>query len=477
MPVKHSKYPIQITYDLTSYCNANCIHCYSSSREIEVFDSERRIVDKVIRELSSVKPLMLIVSGGEPLLSPYFGYFIRSLLDNLGPRFPVTVITSNSTGVLAEQSYLSLLSDINKKFFGTITIYFSIHHSDAKMQEYIMGFRGIRDRLLSAVELVRRFGLPFTIGMTPMKINFDDRDELLRFAIELGASGFNLSEFVPTGKGSHSMSLDLDKEQYKVMKFWVKRKEHELGILGFISHHPHYTIITRPDLWFNDLYVGCTAGIYDLGIRSNGDITPCPLMSYKLGNIMEESIIHIWNNHPLLIKFRNREVEGKCNDCPVRDKCGGCRCLAYAYTGNPISEDPKCPYDIEDFNRFFNMVGRYKETLFRTFIEYNNLINKLVDRIAERRHSTYLYLLPNPYNEFTDSEIIVLNRITRNYVTLEGSVSNLFLMLYKLGILNEDKALSISEICNIYNDKFGSPLSHRDLAELIGSLLAIIYEQ
>jgi MoaA/NifB/PqqE/SkfB family radical SAM enzyme len=135
-----------------------------------------------------------------------------------------------------------------------------------------MGVKNIRDRLIETINIVKSFELPFTIGMTPIKLNFNDTDNLLELLLKLGAKSFNLSEFVPIERGKNSIDLDLDPEQYKILKYWIKKKE-SYKLKGFISHHPHYAISIRPDLWFNELYTGCTAGIYDLGIRSNGDIT------------------------------------------------------------------------------------------------------------------------------------------------------------------------------------------------------------
>lgn len=377
---------------------------------------------------------------------------------------------------MVNKNSLQFLSEINKRYLRSITIYFRVHHSDPKFQEVFMGVKNIRDRLIEAINIVKSFELPFTIGMTPTKLNFNDLDNMFELSLKLGAKSFNLSEFIPIGRGKNSIDLDLDPEQYKILKYWIKKKEESYRLKGFISHHPHYAIFIRPDLWFNELYTGCTAGIYNLGISSNGNITPCPLMNYVLGNIRNQSIIEIWNNHPLLAKLRNREVKGKCASCLVKYKCGGCRCVAYAYTNDPLAEDVKCPFNEYEIKSFLTYIKNNERMLSDNIIEYNNLINKIKEYILRNKNKIKIYLLPNPYNYFSDSEIIVLNRITQTYSILDGQSKLLYEMLHNLNCLDENKSLTVSEVENIFYNKYGVEINYNDISELILNLVAVMHE-
>ena len=48
--------------------------------------------------------------------------------------------------------------------------------------------------------------------------------------------------------------------------------------------------------------------------------------------------------HPLLRRIRAAEFGGRCGVCPHRHLCGGSRARAYAASGDPLAEDPGCPY-------------------------------------------------------------------------------------------------------------------------------------
>ncbi|MEM4928893.1 MAG: hypothetical protein QXE20_03620, partial [Acidilobaceae archaeon] len=43
-------------------------------------------------------------------------------------------------------------------------------------------------------------------------------------------------------------------------------------------------------------------------------------------------------------KLRRAEFQGRCGRCEFRQICGGSRARAYSATGNPLGEDPACPY-------------------------------------------------------------------------------------------------------------------------------------
>ena len=64
-----SRRPEGVTFELTYGCNLRCVHCYSSSgaspESLELTDDKCvRLVD----EISALKPPIVLLSGGEPLM-------------------------------------------------------------------------------------------------------------------------------------------------------------------------------------------------------------------------------------------------------------------------------------------------------------------------------------------------------------------------------------------------------------------------
>jgi len=68
-------------------------------------------------------------------------------------------------------------------------------------------------------------------------------------------------------------------------------------------------------------------------------------MNVVTGNVLETSFTEIWNTSPILNQLRDvKNLKGRCGDCEFNKLCGGCRCRAFASTGDYLQEDPACTY-------------------------------------------------------------------------------------------------------------------------------------
>jgi radical SAM protein with 4Fe4S-binding SPASM domain len=108
---------------------------------------------------------------------------------------------------------------------------------------------------------------------------------------------------------------------------------------------------------------GCLAGLYYCRVYPNGDVTPCPYLPIKLGNIKEKTFSEIWFNSEVFKNLRDfNTLKGKCGVCDYRNICGGCRARAYGLSsdfidfcgdlhepvevnGDYLTEDPWCVYE------------------------------------------------------------------------------------------------------------------------------------
>lgn len=76
-------------------------------------------------------------------------------------------------------------------------------------------------------------------------------------------------------------------------------------------------------------YLGnCDWGFGTASLDMNGNISRCAVASHcgenLLGNILTESLENIWENHPTLRSFRNKEyLREECQECNLLEKCGG----------------------------------------------------------------------------------------------------------------------------------------------------------
>ena len=108
---------------------------------------------------------------------------------------------------------------------------------------------------------------------------------------------------------------------------------------------------------------GCIAGTRYCRIFANGDVTPCPYLPARAGNVRENPLKQIWEESPVFTVLRDPSLlTGKCRRCEYNEVCGGCRARSYSSgstmtdmcggiarpenpRGNLCGEDPWCRYE------------------------------------------------------------------------------------------------------------------------------------
>lgn len=68
-------------------------------------------------------------------------------------------------------------------------------------------------------------------------------------------------------------------------------------------------------------------------------------MPLPIGNVLQTPFAEIWRDSPVLRQLREAKRGGRCGACEFSELCGGCRCRAYATTGDYLAEDPGCSYE------------------------------------------------------------------------------------------------------------------------------------
>jgi radical SAM protein with 4Fe4S-binding SPASM domain len=170
-----------------------------------------------------------------------------------------------------------------------------------------------------------------------MSINAHQLEEVIALAARMGVHGFNLSQFVPTGRGQRHLDVN-PMTARALLEIWLTGRKAYPGI-SFTAHSAGLADLEPAS---DHCIGGCQAGLGIGCITAEGDVTPCVMFPYKLGNLNERSFAQIWIDAQLRGKLASREVNGACGTCAHRVACGGCRGAAWAYTGDPLAEDPRC---------------------------------------------------------------------------------------------------------------------------------------
>ena len=344
--------PYVISWNLTYRCNLACEHCYLDAGAKPAVHSEA-FADRselstegcyrVIDEIATFAPdCLLILTGGEPLLRRDIVAIIR-----YGAAKGLWVVVGTNGVKITEN-----LAEILKRE-GARGLSLSLDALDESRHDAFRRVRGAWRNTVEGAKILARAALPFIVQTTVARHNVGELGAIADFAHdELGAKVWNLYFLVPTGRGAHVSDLDSADYDRVLADLHVLQKRYAGRMLVNAKCAPHYVRLLQgeeePSPYLKGYAGGaggCPAGTHYLGIRPNGDVTPCPYLPLFAGNLKEERLTDIWQSSDLFLRIRNRtELGGRCGECELNAGCGGCRARAFGMTGDVMAEDPLCTH-------------------------------------------------------------------------------------------------------------------------------------
>ena len=350
-PTSEKFVPLVISWNVTRKCNLKCSHCYINATSQQLKNELTTEEGKnLIDQICEVSRPLLILSGGEPLLRPDIYELVRygaskGLKMGLG-----------SNGSLIDANAAKRLKEA-----GIETVSISLDSHIPEQHDEFRGVRGSWEKAVNAIKALQQNGVLVQVNTTLTQQNYDQIDDIMSLAENIGVENFHLFFLVPTGRGVKMTDISPAKYESMIKTTFAKVAKHKLNVRP--SCAPQFMRIAKDmGLDMSRWIRGCLAGLYYCRIYPNGDVTPCPYLPIKLGNIREKSFKEIWFNSDMFKTLRNFDaLKGKCGVCEHRAVCGGCRARAYGLSsdfidycgdlhepaelkGDYLTEDPWCVY-------------------------------------------------------------------------------------------------------------------------------------
>jgi radical SAM protein with 4Fe4S-binding SPASM domain len=375
--------PYVVSWNLTYRCNLACEHCYLDAGPTPLVGTDN-FADrselgteecfKVIDEIAAFAPECLtILTGGEPLLRRDILEIVRRAAE----RELWVVVGTN--GVRITENLARRLAEA-----GARGLSLSLDALDPDRHDRFRKVRGAWQNTVEGAEILNRTGLPFIVQTTAGSHNLGELEAIADFAHDrLAAKVWNLYFLVPTGRGQ--FVSDMTPAQYDEVlgSLYRIQKKYAGRMLVNAKCAPHYikTVLestsglregpegggapralenadakTGPIDWaetpglsairtYSGGAGGCPAGTHYMGIRPNGDVTPCPYLPVFAGSLRSASLADLWTSSELFAGIRRRtSLGGRCGECEMNGHCGGCRARAYGMTGDLMAEDPLCTH-------------------------------------------------------------------------------------------------------------------------------------
>ncbi|MDN3293872.1 pyrroloquinoline quinone biosynthesis protein PqqE [Streptomyces ficellus] len=325
--------PWALLAELTHGCPLRCPYC-SNPLELTARSAELTAGQwaDVFRQAAALGVVQTHLSGGEPLLRRDLDAIVAAAD---GAAIHTQLVTS---GVGLSAGRLRGLVAA-----GLRSVQLSVQHADAAASERIAGARSFTAKERAA-RLVREARLPLGLNVVLHRANLDALDALVELALAWGAERVELANTQFYGWALRNRDALLpDRAQVARAHAAVERwRERLAGRLDLVWVVPDYVDGTpKPCMggW----------GAVSMTVAPDGTVLPCPAAAALPGlgapNVKDHALEWIWRESPAFNAYRGEEwMREPCRGCALRaTDFGGCRCQAYALTGDATRTDPVCP--------------------------------------------------------------------------------------------------------------------------------------
>ena len=285
------------------------------------------------------------ITGGEPFLKKE----LFTLLEHLNLSQHTYAIDILSNGTLIDIDAAKRLKDLNKLKF----VQLSLEGASQETNDKIRG-QGTFEKVIQNIRMLSSYKIDVNIMFTLQRSNMQDIPSLIDLAIEQNVRGLTIERMIPIGSASEHTDKMLSPEEIRdIFQYIADRSdlEYDKGRkLHILKYRPLWVIIdpcrakvgvdTAPK---RELGASCSIGLDGICILPDATVLPCRRLPIPIGNLQRDSLHKIWHRSELLWRIADkRNLKGKCSTCQLVPRCGGCRAMAYAYTGDYLSEDPQC---------------------------------------------------------------------------------------------------------------------------------------
>jgi pyrroloquinoline quinone biosynthesis protein E len=325
--------PLAILAEVTYRCPLQCPYC-SNPLELELArdeldtDTWRRVLDQG----AAMGVLQVHFSGGEPMA--------RRDLEDLVAHAARAGLYSNliTSGVLLSDQRADELVEA-----GIDHVQISFQDVEDAAGDRIAGYQSAQRLKREAAARVRERDIPLTINAVMHRQNLSRLSEVIDQAVELGAGRLEVAHVQYYGWAlANRDALLPTRGQLDEATAIVEAARGRLrGRLVIDYVVPDYHAMMPK---------ACMGGWASrfLNVTPSGKALPChaaeTLPGLSFPSVRTTSLDAIWRSSEAFNRFRGTDwMMEPCRSCDRREiDWGGCRCQAFALTGNPRVADPVC---------------------------------------------------------------------------------------------------------------------------------------
>jgi pyrroloquinoline quinone biosynthesis protein E len=325
--------PLGLLAELTHRCPLGCPYCSNPlALEPRTDELDTQTWARVFNEAAGLGVLQVHLSGGEPGAR-------RDLVEITAAAHEsglYTNLITSAVGITA--ATLRKLADT-----GLDHVQISIQDSEEASADRIAGYQGAFARKRALAAEVVDLKIPLTVNAVMHRANIDHLEAMVELALALGASRVEIAHAQYYGWALKNRSALMPTEHQ------VKRAAATVEELRR-KHHGEIVIDAVVPDYHARLPKPCVGGWgrRSLNVTPSGKVLPChaaeSIPGLEFWSVREHALADIWAHSPAFNAFRGTDwMREPCLNCARRDiDFGGCRCQAFALTGDARATDPVC---------------------------------------------------------------------------------------------------------------------------------------
>jgi PqqA peptide cyclase len=332
-PAEKLPTPLGLLAELTHRCPLGCPYCSNPLKlDPRADELDTATWGRVFREAAALGVLQVHLSGGEPAAR-------RDLVEiTTAARAAGLYANLITSAVGLTDKTLDALADA-----GLDHVQISIQDSIEASADRIAGYDGAFARKRALAAQVVRLKLPLTVNAVIHRANIGRVGDLVDMALALGASRVEIAHVQYYGWALENRATLMPTAEQ------VKRAVGEVE--GLRERHRGRIVIDAvvPD-YYAKYPKPCVGGWgrRSLNVTPAGRVLPChaaeSIPGLEFWSVRDHSLADIWASSPAFRAFRGTDwMQEPCASCPRRhEDFGGCRCQAFALTGDARATDPVC---------------------------------------------------------------------------------------------------------------------------------------
>ncbi len=256
--------PPMMIVSTTDECNLACIGCYACERGKSADGLPAERVGEIMNEASELGVGIVLLAGGEPLLS-------RGWLDAMTRQAEMVGLVFTN-GTLINETYRNWFAE-NRHIIPVLSLEGGEALTDSRRGD------GVYAKAAAAMSGFRSAGVPFGVSVTVTSENINTvlTNEFVTENVDRGCRLFVFVEYVPVAEGTDTLLLT-KVDKMRLSEFAAKaNRRHGALFIAFPGDESQYG--------------GClAAGRGFIHISTGGDVEPCPFAPFSDISLREKPL-------------------------------------------------------------------------------------------------------------------------------------------------------------------------------------------